>query len=72
MPQVFLNDLITKDFHDWPVAKEWVLEMSRRLAMHGRPSKPLHLAEAEGAATLLNNWVRPWPCLAKALRQKKS
>ena len=49
VPQVFLNDLITKDFHDWPVAKEWVLEMSRRLAMHGRPSKLLHLAEAEGA-----------------------
>ena len=49
VPQVLLNDLITKDFHDWQVAKEWVLEMSRRLAMHGRPSKPLHLAEAEGA-----------------------
>ena len=49
VPQVLLNDLITKDFHDWQVAKEWVLEMSRLLAMHGRPSKPLHLAEAEGA-----------------------
>ena len=22
VPQVLLNDLITKDFHDWPVAKE--------------------------------------------------
>ena len=40
--------MITKDFRDWPTAKEWVLEMSRRMAMHGRPSKLLHLPEAEG------------------------
>ena len=49
VPQVVLNALITKHFRDWPTAKEWVLEMSRRMAMHGRPSKPLHLAEAESA-----------------------
>ena len=49
VPQVLLNELITKDFREWQVAKEWVLEMSRRYAVHGRPSKLLHLAEAEGA-----------------------
>ena len=48
VPQIILNELIARDFHDWPTAKEWVLEMSRRIAMHGRSGKPLHLAEAEG------------------------
>ena len=47
VPQVLLSDMITRDFRDWPTAREWVLEMSRRMAMHGRPSKALHLAEAE-------------------------
>ena len=49
-PRDLLNDLIKFDFKDWHAAKEWILEMSRRLAVHGRPSKLLHLAEAEGAS----------------------
>ena len=52
---VLLNDLITKDFRDWLTAKECVLEMSRRLAVHGRPSKPLHLAESEGSGEAAQN-----------------
>ena len=48
-PRDLLNDLSKFDFKDWHAAKEWTLEMSRRLAVHGRPSKPLHLAEAEDA-----------------------
>ena len=46
VPQVFLNDMI-RGLPRWPTAQEWVLEMSRRMALHGRPSKPLHLAEKE-------------------------
>ena len=49
VPQFFFNDMLTKDFRDWPTAKEWVLEMSRRMATHGRSSMPVHLAETERA-----------------------
>ena len=45
VPQQLLNEMIARDFKDYQAAKEWALEMARRLVVQGRPSKLL-LAEA--------------------------
>ena len=45
VPQQLLNEMIARDFKDYQAAKEWALEMARRLVVQGRHSKLL-LAEA--------------------------
>ena len=44
VPQQLLNEMIARDFRDYQAAKEWALEMARRLVVQGRHSKLL-LAE---------------------------
>ena len=50
IPRELLNEMFARDFKDYQAAKDWALEMARRVVVQGRPQK-LFLAEAHTAVT---------------------